>query len=465
MSNIDVFLQGFLLISSWQTLSLLGVFLLLLLFIKILENRGTAFGTAILIAMALGLSLGLLLQFLSGFSNQPSEITFIKETTAWLGLLGNGYMALIRMLVVPLVIISILHVFINLDRSVKVGKLLRLAIGVTMTMVTISAIVGLSVGLLFQVGSDATLINQAAKIKDISSLPSTLLKLIPANPVQAMVDANVIALVIFSGFIAIGVNYAAKVNKEIVQPFIDLVNALHSLLIQVTLFVITLMPYAIIPLLANTIALRGLESIKEVGVFIVALYIAIAIMFLLQLLLLLFVGANPLMYLKKSSHVLALAFTSRSSMGTLPATIEALTKTMGVHPSTANFVASFGTTAGMQGCAGVFPALLIVYVCNVSQIPIDLTMIIMSIIVITLGSLGIAGIPGTATMAASVSLSGTGLGAYYPKIGPILAVDPLIDMGRTFLNVSGSMVNAIVVDHLLNQHDKSAFHDSALKTK
>lgn len=458
MSNIDVFLQNFLLISSWQTWILLGLFLFLLSCVYLFEKRGVGFGALILIAMVLGLSLGLLLQFLSSFSNQPTDIVFIRETTTWLGLFGNGYMALIRMLVVPLVIISILHVFINMEQTVQVGKLLRLAVGVTMTMVAISAVVGLTVGLLFQVGSGSEVIAQTAKIKDISSLPSTLLKLIPANPVQAMIDANIIALVIFAGFIAIGVNYAAKVNKEVVQPFISLVNALHALLIQVTLFVITLMPYAIIPLLANTIALRGLESIKEVGVFILALYVAIGIMFLLQLILLLLIRINPLTYIQKSSHVLALAFTSRSSMGTLPATVEALTEKMGVHPSTANFVAGFGTTAGMQGCAGVFPALLIVYVCNVAHIPIDITMIIMSIIVITLGSLGIAGIPGTATMAASVSLSGTGLGAFYPKIGPILAIDPLIDMGRTFLNVSGSMVNAIVVDHLLGQHDPIMFH-------
>lgn len=120
-------------------------------------------------------------------------------------------------------------------------------------------------------------------------------------------------------------------------------------------------------------------------------------------------------------------------------------------------VASFGTTAGMQGCAGVFPGLVVVYIANVSGIPFDLTLFIMSIVVIALGSIGIAGVPGTATMAASVSLSGTGLGAYFSSISPVLAIDPIIDMGRTMLNVSGSMTNAIVVDKIMGTFDEEAF--------
>ena len=113
----------------------------------------------------------------------------------------------------------------------------------------------------------------------------------------------------------------------------------------------------------------------------------------------------------------------------------------------------------MQGCAGVFPALCIVYIANVSGVPLDMTMYVMSVIVIALGSLGIAGIPGTATMAASVSLSGTGLGAYFASISPVLAIDPIIDMGRTMLNVSGSMTNAIVVDKLMGTFSQEDFND------
>lgn len=195
----------------------------------------------------------------------------------------------------------------------------------------------------------------------------------------------------------------------------------------------------------------------DMGLFILLLYLGLAIMFAAEALLLTVFGVNPLTYFKKAKSPLVLAFTSRSSMGVLPLTVETLTHRLGVSTTTANTVASFGTTAGMQGCAGVFPGLVVVYIANVSGIPFDLTLFIMSIVVIALGSIGIAGVPGTATMAASVSLSGTGLGAYFSSISPVLAIDPIIDMGRTMLNVSGSMTNAIVVDKIMGTFDEEAF--------
>ena len=219
------------------------------------------------------------------------------------------------------------------------------------------------------------------------------------------------------------------------------------------------MPYAVIALLANTIAQRGIESIKEVGIFIIALYVAVIIMFIIQLIAISLFGINPIIYLKKGVAVMVLAFTSRSSVGCLPLTIETLVDKMGVNDGTASFVGGFGTTAGMQGCAGVFPALLLVFVCNVTGTPMDITFIVMALVVIVIGSFGIAGIPGTATMAASVALSGVGMASLFPTISPILAIDPIIDMGRTLLNVTGSMTNALIVDKSLGQLNMEHFKD------
>ena len=232
-------------------------------------------------------------------------------------------------------------------------------------------------------------------------------------------------------------------------------------MINMALLILDYMPWAVTALLANTIAQRGLASIIEVGKFIAALYLAVAIQFVIQLILLTVHGLNPMVYLKKCYAAMLMAFTSRSSVGCLPMTIETLTKKLGVDSGTASFVAGFGTTAGMQGCAGVFPSLLIIYVCNVTGTPIDITMIVMTIFVVTIGSLGIAGIPGTATMAASVGLSGVGMGAQFAMVSPILAIDPIIDMPRTMLNVTGSLTNAIVVDKHMGSLDEKAYNDKA----
>lgn len=455
----NVFFKEFLMLSEFKTLICIALLAGLFVLMHRFQKKKVNFSKRMIIGTVLGLVLGLVIQAISGFSNNPMEITFVAETTKWYGLIGNGFIDLIRMLVIPLVMVSIIHVIINMKEGANIGKLTRNSIIVTMVMVIIAAIVGLGVGVLFNVGSGMAISGGSAEIKEVTNVVDTLRGLLPANPAQAMVDVNIIALVIISVFFGMGAKRMSKKYFDTVKPFFDLINALHKIIMSVAMTIIKYMPYAVIALLANTIAQRGLESILEVGIFIIALYVAVAIMFVVQLIALSIFGVNPIIYIKKALPVMILAFTSRSSVGSLPLTIETLTDKLGVNDGTASFVAGFGTTAGMQGCAGVFPALLLIFVANVNGMPIDITFIAMSIIVVALGSLGIAGIPGTATMAASVALSGVGFASSFPVVSPILAIDPIIDMGRTLINVTGSMTNAIIVDRTLNQMDMEHFKD------
>ena len=401
----NVFLSQFLMISEWKTIVFLIAYLLLAFAVYKLPKKKFSFSSKVLIATVLGLALGLAMQAVSGFAADPMKIPFVNETTLWYSLIGNGFIDFIRMLVIPLVMVSIIHVILHMDERENVRKLVKRSILTTMGMVAVAAVVGLTLGIVFQLGGSGSAI----------------------------------------------------------QVFYELIDALHKIIISIAMTIIKGMPYAVLALLANTIAQRGLNSILEVGKFIVILYIACIIQLMIQLLAISFFKVNPITYLKKSYSLLLLAFTSRSSLGVLPATIDTLTQKLGVSQGTASFVSSFGTTAGMQGCAGVFPALLIVYVANTSGTPIDISLIIMSIIVITIGSIGIAGIPGTSTMAASVGLSGVGLGASFAFITPILAIDPIIDMMRTMLNVSGSLTNAIMVDRQLELMDMELYQDMTRK--
>ena len=458
----NVFLKEFLMLSDIKTLLCIGLLVVLFVVINRMQKKKVSFSKRMIAGTVLGLVLGLVIQAISGFSESPMDITFVAETSKWYSLIGNGFIDLIRMLVIPLVMVSIVHVIINMKEGANIGKLTKNSIIVTMTMVIIAVIVGLIVGVVFNVGSGMAATGGTAEIKEVKNVVDTLRGLLPANPVQAMVDVNIIALVIFSVFFGMGAKRMSKKYYDVVKPFFDLINALHKIIMSVAMTIIKYMPYAVIALLANTIAQRGLASILDVGVFIIALYVAVAIMFVIQLIALAIFGVNPIIYIKKALPVMILAFTSRSSVGCLPMTIDTLTDKLGVNHGTASFVGGFGTTAGMQGCAGIFPAMLLVFVANVNGIPIDITFIAMSIIVVALGSLGIAGIPGTATMAASVALSGVGLASAFPAISPILAIDPIIDMGRTLINVTGSMTNAIMVDRTLGQMDMEYFKDMSV---
>ena len=454
------FYQSFLMISSIDTV----VFLIALcccfgIIHYLYKRKKYSFSVVVFIGMILGCILGLSMQAMAGFPEDPMKVLFIKETTNWLQLFGNGYIDLIKMIVIPLVIISIMNVIVNMDEN-EMGPLVKRTLFVALTMVMIASIIGISLGILFNVGgNNIQVVATEDKAKSIISIASILRGLIPGNLVESMVKNNIIGMVIFAGFLGRAIWWIKKDDSEIALFMQNLIKGLHKACINMSLLILDYMPWAVVALMANSISQKGLSSILEVLNFIFVIYLAVIVQLIIQLIALSIHGINPVLYLKKSISVLILSFTSRSSVGCLPTTIEILTQRLGVNSATASFVAGFGTTAGMQACAGIFPSLLIVYVCNLTGTPMDLTMIIMTIIVVTLGSLGIAGIPGIPSMAASVGLNGVGLGGFFGLIGPILAIDPIIDMGRTMLNISGSMTNALMIDKQLGLLDEKAFNN------
>ncbi len=459
------FFAKFLKISDIRTIIFLAVLAGLFYVIHVLyRKKKMSFSKVVLIGTFLGLLLGLAIQMVAGFPKDPAEVVWIQEVSNWYQLFGSGFLHLIRMIVVPLVLVSICHVIIHLQQGKMMGKLVKYTIIVTLLMVALASVVGIVVGLIFQVGVGADTVTEAsAEAKEISSVATTLLNLVPDNIVSAMVDSNILGVVIFAGIFGTAVWWINQEDKELAKPLYNGIDAFHKAMVNMADLILDYMPWAVICMLSNTIANRGLSSIIDVGKFIIAIYVAAAVQFILHLIILVLNGCNPVCYLKKASSTMLLAFTSRSSVGCLSSTIGTLTDEMGVDKSTATFVSSFGTTAGMQGCAGIFPSLLIVYVCHLTGTPFDFTMAVMTVIVVSIGSLGIAGIPGTATMAASVSLSGMGMGAKFPLISPILAIDPIIDMPRTMLNVCGSMINAVIVDKKLGTFDSQKYHDMTEK--
>ena len=459
MENKFTFFEKFIMISTKETLLFLVVLFALFYLMYYLAKKRVSSSKRTLLSTFIGLALGIAIQAYSGFSDEPMKIKYVAEITTWYSLFGNGFIDLIKMLIVPLVLVSIINVIVNINANTDVKRLTRLTLIVTLGMVAISSIIGFVVSAVFKLGSSSIALgNGESKIKEVKNVVTILRELIPSNPIKAMVEFNVIGVVIFAMFIGLAARYIQNKDENKVKTFVDYISSLHAIVSRMTVLVIRLLPYAVIPLLANTIAQRGLKSIKDVLLFIALLYIAVAIQFVIQGLFIMLHGISPITYFKKASKPLVLAFTSRSSAGTLPLTISTLTNEMGVNQSTANFVASFSSTAGMQGCAGIYPTMLVVFLANANGITIDTTLFIMTVIVVTLGSVGIAGVPGTSITAASVSVNGVGFGALFNQINPILAVDPILDMGRTCLNVSGGLTNSIMVDKHLGLFNKEEFN-------
>ena len=454
----STFFTDFLYLTDIKTILFIVVLFALFFVMKQMEKKKVKFSTRMLSATGIGLVLGLLIQVVGGFPDAPLEVPFIAEINKWYGLFANGFMNLLKMLVIPLIFVSIMRVIINMKQGENLGKLTARTLGLLVGTTAIAAIIGLVVGNLFQLGVNSHLVAGEATIREVSSLVDTLRGLLPSNPISAMADGNVVAVVIFAAFLGLATKRQTKKYYDIVKPFIDLVEAFYKIILSVAMTIIKWMPYAVIALLANTIAGRGMAAIGEAIDFILATYIGVALMFVVHLILIALSGLNPFRYVKNVLDALVLAFTSRSSLGTLPVSIEKLTDNVGLDNGTATFVGSLGSNAGMNGCAGIYPALVAITVANMTGTPIDMTFIIMLVIVIALASFGIAGLPGSATMAISVVLSGMGMGEYFPLIAGIIAIDPILDMGRTMLNVNGTLTTAVLVGKSFNKIDQDVYY-------
>lgn len=445
------FFSDFLMITSWKTILSLGILLGSIFIIKVL-NKKLNFTKIMIFSIFVGILLGLVIQLIAGFPYEPTKVKWLVETSKWYGLIGYGFMDLLKMLVVPLVFISIIRVIMNLKQGENLKKLTGKTIIMLLGTTFIAAIVGIVVGNIFKLGLDTQVAHKSQEtLREVTPVVDTLRGLLPANPINSMAQANVVSIVIFASFIGIAIKRLNKKYSDIIKPFVDLIEASYKIIISISITIIKLMPYAVVALMSSAIVDRGITSIFEVIDFIIALYLSVLIMFIIHLIIISINGINPIKYLKNVYKPLILAFTSRSSLGTLPVTIETLTDNLKVDQGISSFVGSLGSNMGMNGCAGIYPALMAITVANMSGTNMDFSFYIMLLTVITISSLGIAGIPGTATMSVSVVISGVGLGAYFPLLGGIIAIDPILDMGRTMLNVNGTMTSTIAVDKYFNE--------------
>ena len=450
------FLSQFLMISDIKTIGFVLVLIGTFFIINVFEKRKVKFSTRIIYATLIGLCLGITIQGVAGFPEKPSDITWLNEVSKWYSLFGSGFMDLLKMLVVPLVFTSILRVIINMEEGENLGKLTFNSLGMLLLTTGLAAVVGIVVGNVMKLGYGVTsTIESTNELREITPLVDTIRGLLPSNVVSSMANGNIVAIIIFATFLGMGVKRQRKKYAQIIKPFEDLVEAFYKIIVSVSMTVIKFMPYAVVAMFSSTIIQNGISSMLSVLKFVLALYISVAILFVIHLIILAINGINPLTYIKNAVEPLLLAFTSRSSLGTLPVTIETLIDKHGVDESIASFTASLGANMGMNGCAGIYPALIAVTTANMAGVEMNASFYATLMIVIIVGSFGIAGLPGTATMAVSVVLSGVGLGNYFPLVAGIIAIDPILDMGRTMINVNGTSITSIIVNKSLKKEVKN----------
>ena len=388
-------------------------------------------GYATLVALALGVILG----------------AIFKENILFLDMVGKGYMSLIKMIVVPLVMVSLITSIVrlkSLDTLKSIGtKTLVILLGTT----GIAASIGIVVAKVFNLGQGLTFEGAEDFVaREIPKFTKVLMDMLPSNPVAAIVDNRIIPIVIFSLFVAIALVMEDNINPSKAKPFKDFVLSAHAIVSRITEIVLKFIPYGVFALIAKAVASNGLETIKSLIWVIAAVYIACILQFIIVYIpLIAFVAKkSPLKFFKGILPAQTMAFTSQSSYGTLPVTIKSLVEGAGVSENVASFVAPLGSTIGMNACGGLYPAIVAIFVANVFKIDLTIYSYILIVLTTIISSIGIAGIPGSATMSTTVVLATLGLPI--EGMAMVIAVDAIIDMMRTATNVTGSAVAALVVD-------------------
>ncbi|HAR5321467.1 TPA: L-cystine transporter [Staphylococcus aureus] len=459
--------------NAFLTLINIIVLVIFIVILHMMARKHISFAKRVFTALGIGIIFGVLLHLIYG-----THSNIITSTSDWFNIVGQGYVALLQMIVMPLIFISIVAAFTKIQIGEKFAKIGSLIFVFLIGTVTIAAIVGVVYALVF--GLDASTINLgnaeqargseiAKQAKDLTAhtLPQQILELLPKNPFLDFTGqraTSTIAVVIFASFIGFAYLRVARKQPDHGELLKRAIDAIYSLVMAIVTFVLRLTPYGVLAIMANTLSTSDFGAIWTLGKFLIASYAALITMYIIHLIILSLLGISPIRYVKKTLEVLIFAFTSRSSAGALPLNVQTQTRRLGVPEGIANFAATFGLSIGQNGCAGIYPAMLAIMVAPVANVEIDLQFIVTLIAVVIISSFGVAGVGGGAIFASILVLSTLNLPV--ALAGVLISVEPLIDMGRTALNVNDSMLAGTGTAKLTKHWDKDTFesNDSAALT-
>ena len=430
-----------------------------------MQRNGISFGKRVLAGLVFGVIFGAVLQGV--FSNTG----IIKQANSWFDIIGSGYVRLLKMIVMPLIVVSITSAITNLKDTKILGKAGALIIGTLLFTTAIAGVIGVGSSLAFNLSAEGLQTGEAelgavkrveGKLTSFEAKPiqQQLIEIIPTNIFYALTGqggADTLSVVFFSALIGIAVLQIKKYKPESAQRFVNAIGTANDIVMQLVEYVLLLTPYGVLALMTKFVSTSSYADIYKLIQFVIASYAALALMFVIHLIILAIMGFNPLTYVRKALPTLVFAFTSRTSAGTLPLTVDTLNRKLGVPSGYANLAGSFGVSIGQNGCAGIYPAMLAVMVAPTVGInPLDAVFLVKLVIVVALGSFGIAGVGGGATFASLVVLSTLGLPVGI--VGLLIAIEPLIDMGRTALNVSGAMIAGVATSHSMHEIDKDTYN-------
>ncbi|AUD61638.1 dicarboxylate/amino acid:cation symporter [Shewanella sp. SP2S2-4] len=402
----------------------------------------------ILVGMVLGITVGVVL---------GEQATVLKP-------IGTLFVNIIKMLIVPLVFCSLIVGVTSMEDTAKMGRIGFKSFTFYLCTTAIAISIGLAVGYVIQPGAglDLPLPSGVSDVaKEVPSVMQTLIDIVPTNPIAALANGQILQVIVFAVALGIALVLIGDHGKPAIKVFESLAEAMYKL----TDMVMKLAPYGVFGLMAWVAGAYGIEMLLPLLKVIVAVYVGciIHVLGFYSIVLSMFSKLNPLHFFKGISNAMAVAFTTSSSAGTLPASMKCASEYLGVNKKISSFVLPLGTTINMDGTA-LYQGVTALFVAQAFGIDLTWVDYLTIILTATLASIGTAGVPGAGLVMLTLVLSTVGLPL--EGVALIAGIDRILDMARTVVNVSGDLVATTVIakseDELDMEHYNADMVQSAV---
>ena len=409
--------------------------------------------TQIFIALLIGALFGVVIHYWI-----PSS--YIKDTVIVEGVLyviGQGFIRLMQMLVVPLVFCSLICGSMAIGDTKTLGKVGVKTIGFYLVTTALAVCVALGSALLINPGRgldmDAVQKGTVSSTTEATSLVDTLLNIIPKNPVQSMANGDMLPIIVFALFVGI---MLAKLGTRgsVVANFFSQFN---DVMMEMTMAIMKIAPIGVFCLIARTFATVGFSAFAPMLKYMgnVTLALAIQCLVVYQILLFVFTRLNPFKFIKKFLPVMGFAFSTATSNATIPMSIDTLSKKMGVSKQISSFTIPLGATINMDGTS-IMQGVAVVFIAQAYGIPLTMGNLATVVVTATLASIGTAGVPSVGLVTLAMVLNSVGLPT--EGIALIMGIDRILDMIRTAVNITGDAVCTTIVCHQEGSLNREVFN-------
>ena len=409
--------------------------------------------TQIFIALLIGALFGVVIHYWI-----PSS--YIKDTVIVEGVLyvvGQGFIRLMQMLVVPLVFCSLICGSMAIGDTKTLGKVGVKTIGFYLVTTALAVCVALGSALLINPGRgldmDAVQKGTVSSTTEATSLVDTLLNIIPKNPVQSMANGDMLPIIVFALFVGI---MLAKLGTRgsVVANFFSQFN---DVMMEMTMAIMKIAPIGVFCLIARTFATVGFSAFAPMLKYMgnVTLALAIQCLVVYQILLFVFTRLNPFKFIKKFLPVMGFAFSTATSNATIPMSIDTLSKKMGVSKQISSFTIPLGATINMDGTS-IMQGVAVVFIAQAYGIPLTMGNLATVVVTATLASIGTAGVPSVGLVTLAMVLNS--VGPPTEGIALIMGIDRILDMIRTAVNITGDAVCTTIVCHQEGSLNREVFN-------